>query len=154
MGYNFKYKGTDYAEGMIRVCKELFPEGDFEKQDMRHLTEPDNSWDCVLLLHALDHLDDYKAAIKEAARVSRKYVCIVLWRSFVAEGTNLNPRNMYGKEEGEEPWGDTFLQEYSKEVLEGAFKEAGLIIKETAEGEALNSDNSHYNFLYLLKKNE
>lgn len=150
--YGFTYKGTDYSWAMIDTAKEQFPFGVFEVQDARHLDEPDNTWDCVLLLHALDHLDDYKAAIKEAARVSRKYVCIVLWRSFVAEGTNLNDRNMMGKKEGEQPWEDTHLQEYSKEALEEAFKEAGLIIEETAEGEALNSDSSHYNFLYLCKK--
>lgn len=150
-GFDFKYKGTDYSPAMIEIAKREFPEGDFEVQDARYLSEPDNSWDCVLLLHCLDHLDDYKSAIKEAARVAKKYVCIVLWRSFVAEGTNLNDRNMMGKKEGEEPWEDTHLQEYSKQALEKAFKEANLEIEETAEGEQLNSDQSHYNFMYLLR---
>lgn len=150
--YGFTYKGTDYSRTMIDTCKRQFPEGNFEVEDMRHLTEPDNSWDCVLLLHALDHTDDYKAAIKEAARVSKKYVCIVLWRGFVNEGTNISDRNMMGKQEGEEPWKDTYLQEYSKEVLEEAFKEAGLTVEEIAEGDQLNGDYSKYNFLFLLRK--
>lgn len=147
-----KYKGTDYSPAMIEICKKEFPAGEFQVEDARDLTELTGSWDCVLLMHALDHLDDYKAAIKEAARVSKKYVCIILWRGFVNEGTNLNDRNMMGKEEGEKPWEDTFLQEYSKEALDEAFKEAGLVVEETAEGEKLNSDHSHYNFLYLLRK--
>lgn len=150
--WEFKYKGTDYSEGMIEVCKREFPEGDFEQQDARKLKEKDNSWDAVVLLHCLDHLDDYQSAIKEAARVSKKYVCIVLWRGFVAEGTNLNDRNMYGKEEGEEPWEDTHLQEYSREVLEKAFKDAGLEIVQERDGEDINSDQSKYNYLVLLKK--
>ncbi len=150
--WSFKYKGTDYSPAMVEICKQEFPEGDFEVEDARNLTEEDSTWDCVLLMHAIDHLDDYKAAIKEAARVSKKYVCIILWRGFVAEGTNLNDRNTMGKEEGEAPWQDTYLQEYSKESLDEAFKEAGLVIEQTAEGEALNSDHSHYNFLYLLRK--
>lgn len=147
-----KYKGTDYSPAMVAICKEEFPHGEFEVQDARKLTEPDNSWDCVLLMHALDHLDDYTAAIAEAARVSNKYVCIILWRGFVNEGTNLNDRNTMGKEPGEEPWKDTYLHEYSKESLDEAFKKAGLVVEEIAEGEALNSDASHYNFLYLLRK--
>lgn len=147
-----KYKGTDYSRTMIETCKKEFPYGNFEVQDARKLTEEDNSWDCVLLMHSLDHLDDYKSAIKEAARVASKYVCIILWRGFVNEGTNLNPRNTYGKEEGEAPWIDTYLQEYSQESLEHEFTKNNLIIERAVEGEVLNSDRSHYNFLYLLKK--
>lgn len=147
-----KYKGTDYSRTMIETCKEQFPHGDFEVQDARDLMENDDTWDCVLLMHALDHLDNYQAAIKEAARVSNKYVCIILWRGFVNDGTNLNPRNRYGKEEGEPDWQDTYLQEYSQESLDKAFKQAGLVVEEVAEGELLNSDQSHYNFLYLLRK--
>lgn len=150
--WEFGYKGTDYSRQMIATARELFPEADFGIQDARHLSEADNSWDAVVLMHALDHLDDYQAAIREAARVAKKYVLIVLWRSFVDDGTRLNPRNRYGKEEGEPDWEDTYLQEYSKEALEEAFRKAGLVIEEIAEGEKLNSDSSHYNFLYLLKK--
>lgn len=150
--WDFKYKGTDYSRTMIETCKELFPEGDFEVQDARKLTEPANSWDCVLLMHALDHLDDYKSAIKEAARVASKYVCIILWRGFVDEGTHLNDKNSYAKQEGEEPWKDTYLQEYSREALDEAYKEAGLRIVHEADGEKINGDYSHYNYLVLLEK--
>ena len=145
------YKGVDYSWRMIETCKEQFPSGNFEVQDMRKLKEPDNSWDCVLLMHSLDHTNNYQAAIKEAARVAKRYVCIILWRSFVEEGTNLNNRNMYGKKEGEEPWEDTYLQEYSKKALEDEFEKNGLVIEETAEGEKLNEENK-YNFLFMLKK--
>lgn len=146
-----EYKGVDYSPAMIGVCKRSFPQGNFEVQDARKLGEPDNSWDCVLLMHCLDHLDDYQSAIREAARVARRYVCIILWRSFVDSGTKLNNRNMYGKQEGEEPWEDTHLQEYSRESLETEFAKNGLKIEETAEGEALNEPGK-YNFLYLLSQ--
>lgn len=147
-----KYKGTDYSPAMIEICEKEFPGGDFEVEDARDLKEDDNSWDCVLLMHALDHLDDYKAAIKEAARVSRKYVCIILWRSFVSEGTHLNNRNMMGKNEGEEPWKDTYLHEYSRQALQEEFDKNGLIVDTEVDGEPLNSDASHYNWLVLLRK--
>lgn len=146
------YKGTDYSYAMVDIAKEMFPYGKFEVEDARALKEADNSWDCVLLMHALDHLDDYKAAIREAARVSKKYVCIILWRPFVQEGTNLNDRNMMGKQEGEKPWEDTYLQEYSREVLEEEFKKNNLTVEHVADGEEINSDQSHYNWLILLRK--
>ncbi len=149
-----KYLGTDYSPAMIEICKKEFPYGQFSIEDARHLSQQDGTYDCVLLMHALDHLDDYKAAIKEAARVSKKYVCIILWRGFVAEGTHLNDRNMMGKKEGENPWEDTYLQEYSQQALEDAFADAGLSIEEIAQGDKINSDHSKYNFLYLLKNNE
>src|SRR3990167_5944784 len=41
----FDYKGTDYSRTMIETAKGLFPEGNWEVEDMRHLTEADNSWD-------------------------------------------------------------------------------------------------------------
>lgn len=147
-----KYKGTDYSYAMVDVAKEMFPHGNFEVQDARSLKEQDNSWDCVLLMHALDHLDDYQSAIREAARVANKYVCIILWRGFVGEGTNLNPRNMYGKEEGEEPWQDTFLQEYSRDVLQAEFDKNKLTVELEVQGEEINSDQSKYNWLVLLRK--
>lgn len=147
-----KYKGTDYSFAMVDVAKEMYPFGDFEVQDARALKEEDNSWDCVLLMHALDHLDDYEAAIKEAARVSRKYVCIILWRGFVGEGTRLNDRNTMGKEEGEAPWEDTYLHEYSRQSLDEAFEKARLTVDHIAEGEEINSDSSKYNWLALLRK--
>lgn len=149
-----KYKGTDYSEDMIRSCKEQFPYGDFEVQDGRDLMENDETWECVLLLHALDHVKEYQQVIKEAARVSSKYVCIVLWREFAHEGVAINDRNMMGKEEGQEPWEDTYLMQFSTESLETEFKKNGLVIEAVAEGEQLNSGQSRWNFLYLLRKKD
>ena len=150
----FDYKGTDYSEHFIECAQKLFPEAIFELQDMRHLDEPDNTFDCVLLLHSLDHVKEYDQTIAEAARVSCKYVCIVLWRAFAPEGVHVNDRNMLSKKEGEEPWEDTYLVQYSKEALETEFAKNHLVIEEVAEGEVLNSDQSKYNFLYLLRKEE
>lgn len=148
----FIYKGTDYSESMIGVCRNTFPDGDFEVQDARMLDEKDNSWDCVLLLHSLDHLDDYRAAICEAKRVSEKYVCIVLWRPLIGgHENNLNSINRMHKKDEEEPWADTHLQDYSKEVLEETFADLGLIVEEFITDERINDEGS-YNTLYLLRK--
>lgn len=149
--WTFDYKGTDYSFAMIESAKEMFSEGSFDIQDARQLREADDSWDCVLLMHALDHLDDYKSAIKEAKRVAKKYVCIVLWRSFVKEGTHLNSVNRMHKEASEEPWEDTHLQEYSKETLEEEFKKNNLTVEFETGGEDIN-ETGRTNYLFLLKK--
>jgi len=150
--YQLRYKGTDYSWAMIDVANEHFPEADpkFEVQDARKLTEPDNSWDCVVLMHCLDHLDDYKAAISEATRVSSKYVIIVLWRPFVADGERLNDRNMMNKEPNEKPWEDTYLHEYSRDLLETEFKKNNLKIIELVTGPEIN-DGNQCNIMYILK---
>ena len=150
--WDFEYKGTDYSPVMVEIAKENFPQGWFEVEDARSLKERDNSWDCVLLMHCLDHLNDYQAAIREAARVAKKYVCIILWRSFTLVGTNLNDRNRMGKQEGESDWEDTYLQEYSREALDEEFKKNNLTLVHEASGSIINSDESHYNWLALLKK--
>lgn len=149
------YKGTDYSWQMIETCKRLFPHGEFEVQDARGMKEEDNSWDCVLLMHCLDHLDDYASAIKEAVRVSKKYIAIILWTGFVNEGTTLNSRNDMGKKKDEQgnllepPWEDTHMQLYSKDALIKEFDKYGLIDIDIAE---VPDDYSKYNYIWVLKK--
>lgn len=152
-----KYKGVDYSWQMVKTARQLFPYGHFEIQDARNLLEPDSSWDCVLLMHCLDHLDNYKAAIAEAVRVSKKYICICNWNPFVKEGTVLNSRNDLGKKKdaqgnllpGEELWEDTHLQYYSRDVLIEEFDKYKLIDVDIAE---IPDDYSKYNFIWILKK--
>ncbi len=45
-------------------------------QDMEKLTYPDNSFDLVICINALDHTKDAEAAIRETLRVSRGFVYI------------------------------------------------------------------------------
>ena len=152
--WDFKYKGTDYSQGMIESCQFNFPDGDFEVQDNRKLLEKDNTWDCVLMMHVLDHLDDYEAAIKEAARVSKKYVLIVLWRGVnYNEGAvnNLNNRSRYGKQEHEPDWEDTHLQDFAWGPLSKAFADAGLTVLQKIDGPEVNKEGK-YNTLFLLEK--
>ena len=146
------YKGIDYSWRMIETCKRLFFSGEFKVGDARAIKEEDSSWDCVLLMHCLDHLDDYEAAIKEAVRVSKKYIVICLWRPLSPNPTNnLNNRNMYGKAENEEPWEDTHLQDYSKEVLIKEFDKHSLIEVDFCDNEAVN-DPGKYNTVWIFKK--
>ena len=144
-----EYKGVDYSEEMIRVCKKEFPKGNFEVQDARKLLEVDNSWDAVVLMHCLDHLDKYQEAIQEAARVTRQYVIIILWRALTGNDNNLNSHNSLERIEGE--WSDTHLQEYSIVNLLNAFAYADLRLELEYAGEEINQGNSQ-NRLFVLKK--
>jgi len=123
--YSFEYKGVDFSEGMISSCKYNFPEGNFQVEDMRHLDEEDNSWDCVLLMHALDHVDDYKVSIKEATRVAKKYVVIALWWP-LDNREKLNDRNHFEVKPGDPDWEDTWLHAYTRELLDEEFKKNNL----------------------------
>lgn len=147
-----KYKGTDYSWAMIEQAKQHFPDGDFEVQDARKLTEADNSWDCAVSMHCLDHLDDHRAAIAELARVSRKYVIVVLWRGFVGQD-RINDRNMMNKNEGEQPWEDTYLHEYSRDDLMAEFSKNKLSVVEEVTGDKIN-DPGKYNWMVILEKHD
>lgn len=149
--WNFKYKGTDFASEMIKVAKKNFPKGNFETQDARKPTEKDDSWECVLLIDTLDHLDNYKEVIAEAARIATKYIVISLWRDFVSEGTNLNDRNMMNKEPGEKPWDDTHLQEYSQKSLIDEFMKHNLKIIEINTSSQVNS-SGRARSVWILEK--
>jgi ubiquinone/menaquinone biosynthesis C-methylase UbiE len=149
--WKFGYKGTDYSKGMIKTAKKMFPEGDWEVEDARHLKEKDNSWDAVVLMHCLDHLDDYQAAIKEATRVAKKYVLIVLWRGLTpSDENNLNDKSSYGRDDGK-LWIDQHLQDYSETKLKEAFRMNDLVIELETNGEEINKEGK-FNTLFLLKK--
>lgn len=73
------YKGTDYSERFIRVCKLKYPDGNWEVQDARKLTEPDKSWDVVLLQDIVEHTNGYEKPFTEALRVARKRIIVTFW---------------------------------------------------------------------------
>ena len=137
------YKGVDYSKGYIDIAKKHAPEGNFEVQDARELKEPDGSHDFVLIMHCLDHVDDWRKVISEAARVSSKFIQIVLWRPF------LNEDNIRQIVMGETLFPDTFLHEFKKEEVEEEFKKLGLGI--VHQHEVANEDG-HYNYCWFLKK--
>lgn len=150
-----RYKGVDYSPNFIGWAMSEWKGANFEVQDARNLNEPDNSYDCVLLLHSLDHVKEFDKVIAEAARVSKKYVCIVVWRALRDDaGVEINETNREFKKPEEEPWEDTYLLQFSKEVLKAEFDKNNLVIEEEVEGEILNSGQSKYNYLFLLRKDE
>ena len=135
------YKGTDVTEEFITASKQDYPETQWEVQDACELKEKDNSWDVVLLIHVLEHTDGFEKPIKEALRVAKKRVIIVLWKDLILGG---------GIDIRKEP-GDllAYSNAYGLEVFEDFIKT--LNCKITIKNELI-MDGTHYNYFYVLDK--
>lgn len=76
---------SDYDIRYINKIKEYKRYHIVSQESVYDLKRLDNSFDVVFLLEVLEHLEDYKLALQEIFRVSRKYVIIAvpnepLWR--------------------------------------------------------------------------
>ncbi len=74
LGYPVNYEGIDYSEAMIVEAQRWYPEIPFKVGDATSLPLPDNSCDILLSGCVLIHVPDYRAAIRESARVSKRWV--------------------------------------------------------------------------------
>lgn len=149
--YGFGYKGVDPSIYMINSCKKNFPEADWQVEDAVNLIELYNSWDCVLLMHSLDYVVDFDKAIKEAARVARKYVLIVLWQTVDFVYGSKSRLNQSYNPDDEYDWGLARLQHFSWNDLSESFTKNSLIVEEINNGICVNKEGKH-NILMLLKK--
>lgn len=88
-GKDIQYTGIDVSKGFVGACKELFPEGDFRLGDASSLGFEDNSFDTVLLRHVLEHAPYYEDPIREAVRVAKRRVIIIMWKGLANGPDNL-----------------------------------------------------------------
>lgn len=75
-----KYIGMDYSDTMVKIFSEYFPQADVRKGNILNIPLPDKSVDVVLCRAILEHLEDYHPAVKEAIRVARRVVFLVLFK--------------------------------------------------------------------------
>ena len=71
---------------MLELARRINPDIEFIKESVYCLPHPDNSFDAVIMLEVLEHLEDPSAALAELHRVSRGVVLIStprepLWRA-------------------------------------------------------------------------
>ncbi len=64
--------GIDLSENSLEVAKTLIPKGNFLKAPAESLPFPNASFDIVCAMDLLEHVEDPKIVIKEAARVLKK----------------------------------------------------------------------------------
>jgi len=103
------------------VSRELLVENPVERRivmDARQLGFADNSFDVVLAHHSLHHIDPPLDALREMARVSRRYVVVI-------DLNILNPVNigflLLGAEDGRWPY-------YTRRGLRRSMEAAGLSV--------------------------
>ena len=71
-----KLSGIDNNEQAIAYANKNYPELEIKKGDVYKLPYKDNSFDLVLCMEVLEHLDKPLVALEELKRVSKKYVLL------------------------------------------------------------------------------
>lgn len=73
------YTGGDISKKLLAIAKVRYPSTTFRSLDVYNLPYPDHSQDNVICVSVLQHLPDYKYAVKELLRVTRKYLYLAFW---------------------------------------------------------------------------
>lgn len=113
------YRGYDYSERFIRVANQrvslkhgfTIDELPFLKGDVRHIKEPDKSWDVVLLQDVLEHTNGYKGPLKEALRVAKKRVIVTFWHLSDDDNPHIN-------DDGNDGWGAWYDKRHWEKYLD------------------------------------
>ena len=91
--YCQSYYGFDISSAAIEIAKERLPHGRFQAGSLRELPYESDYFDCVICSEVIEHIPEYKTAIRELSRVTKKsgYILITLpnklnpdmmWRHF------------------------------------------------------------------------
>lgn len=89
------FEASDVNEELVGMAREKNPQILINVESIYALKRPDNSFDLILALEVLEHLENPEAALRELHRVSNKYVVLSapnasLWRVLnVARGKYL-----------------------------------------------------------------
>lgn len=70
------FEASEYDPRLVSKLKETNPEFQVIEESVYDLKREDNSFDLVIMLEVLEHLDDVEKALSELFRVSRKYVLL------------------------------------------------------------------------------
>lgn len=75
-GFHCHYTGLDYSPAFQRLAEKLYPGIDFRVGDCRNLPFHDDWFEIVLSGACIMHVRDYEQVIREAVRVSSRYVIL------------------------------------------------------------------------------
>lgn len=81
--------GVDIDENILQTARERNKNVRFEVQNICRLDIPDNSFDLVLCLEVLEHLENPRQALSELVRISKKYILCSVPREPVWSFLNL-----------------------------------------------------------------
>lgn len=69
------FEASEYLDWQVKRAQEKLPNIQIVQEDVYHLRRADDSLDLVYLLEVLEHLEDYRAALRELRRVT-KYLIV------------------------------------------------------------------------------
>ena len=91
------YYGLDYSPAMLEIARARVPRGTFALGDAEHLHLPDRMHDLVVSGCVMVHLADWRASIREAARVSRRWVMIHRLQTVLSGPERTFSKEAYGE---------------------------------------------------------
>lgn len=73
-----QYTGVDASEAMLHVARERYPEASWEQADIAQLPFRSLQHSNVLCISVLQHLPDYRQALRELLRVTRTQLYVTM----------------------------------------------------------------------------
>ena len=71
--------GVDLSETRLIKTRNNIPDSELIRSDILNLPFKDNSFDTVLCSETIEHLKDYKTAIKESLRIAKNICYTKIW---------------------------------------------------------------------------
>lgn len=134
---SFKVTGIDSSINMINVAREKAPKANFQVMDMRKLSIPENSFDAIICLATLIHVDDNTAiSILEKFDAILKNNGIIIIN--VMEHTS-GDKEIYDKEPFN-PKYNTYFNRYSKSFFIDWFKNKNYEILDIVDNPIFNTE--------------
>jgi SAM-dependent methyltransferase len=88
--------GIDISREALKKAQFLLKEVEFKKGDIVDLPFKRNSFDLVICMEVLEHIRDYKKALRELIRVSDKYILVsVPWEPIFSLGNMARGKNVH-----------------------------------------------------------
>ena len=70
------YSGADSHPGLIKICRDTYPDTRFEVISSNKLPFRDNEFDIILASGVIQYVEDYTNLLKELKRITKEYVVI------------------------------------------------------------------------------
>ena len=134
---NFEVVGIDSAENMIKVAIKKAPKATFKVMDMRYLDFPNNSFDAIICLATLIHVDD-----DTAIKIMRKFDSILKENGILIINVmeQANGKKEIYKKEPFNPKYNTYFNTYSKDFFNNWFNNNDYKIIEIIDNPLFNPE--------------
>lgn len=139
--------GIDLSDSMLAESKALYPDGDFQKMDMRHLTFEYSSFDGIWSSGSIYHVTkaDIRKVIEEFRRVLKPDgVAAVNFKMGTGEGLEQNPRSYAGS--------PRYFAYYTEQEMQTLFEDSGFrVLKSCMYPEKIFGDDIQQMWFRLEK---